>query len=95
MDDKLVVDPAFQRAFKSLVRKNPQLDKKVDKCLNRLRVAPFSPSLGTHKLKGNLAGSWSCSVDYAYRIIFKFKKNPDSSEDEILLIDIGKHDQVY
>ena len=51
---------------------------------------PFNPRLRTHKLTGKLEGLWAFSVDYDYRIIFKF-----INEDEILLIDIGAHDEVY
>ena len=44
----------------------------------------------THKLTGRLEGLWAFSVSYDYRVIFKFLK-----EDEILLIDIVTHDEVY
>lgn len=51
--------------------------------------------LRTHKLKGELAGAWSCTVDYDCRLVFKFVQNQDTGEEEILLIDIGTHDEVY
>ena len=51
---------------------------------------PFNPKLRTHKLTGRLEGLWAFSVSYDHRVIFKFLK-----EDEILLIDIGTHDEVY
>lgn len=60
-----------------------------------LQNDPFHNSLKTHKLKGVLDGSWACSVDYDLRIIFDFVKNPDTKETEILLIDIGSHEEVY
>lgn len=53
----------------------------------------FSSSLKTHKLKGEFEGYWSCSVTYDIRIIFKIVK--DESEDAILLLSIGTHDEVY
>jgi mRNA-degrading endonuclease YafQ of YafQ-DinJ toxin-antitoxin module len=34
-------------------------------------------------------------VTYDYRIVFEFVRNPDSGEEEILLVDIGTHDEVY
>ncbi|MBP6974073.1 MAG: type II toxin-antitoxin system YafQ family toxin [Syntrophorhabdus sp.] len=51
---------------------------------------PFSKQLRTHKLTGTLKGLWAFSVDYDTRVIFSFL-----TDDEILLIDIGSHDEVY
>jgi mRNA-degrading endonuclease YafQ of YafQ-DinJ toxin-antitoxin module len=56
---------------------------------------PFHPSLHSHKLKGELAGAWACSVDYENRILFEFVQNPESGEEEILLLTMGSHDEVY
>jgi mRNA-degrading endonuclease YafQ of YafQ-DinJ toxin-antitoxin module len=53
------------------------------------------PSLQTHKLKGQLAGSWACTVEYDCRIVFDFVENPESGDEEILWLDIGSHDEVY
>ena len=42
-----------------------------------------------------LAGSWACSAGYDLRILFDFCRNKFGGEDDILLIDIGSHDEVY
>jgi hypothetical protein len=34
-------------------------------------------------------------VEYDCRIVFDFVDNPETGEEEILLIDIGSHDEVY
>jgi mRNA-degrading endonuclease YafQ of YafQ-DinJ toxin-antitoxin module len=60
-----------------------------------LAADPFNPLLQSHKLKGKLAGSWACSVEYDCRIVFDFVENCQTGETEILLIDIGSHDEVY
>jgi mRNA-degrading endonuclease YafQ of YafQ-DinJ toxin-antitoxin module len=60
-----------------------------------LQQDPFLPKLKTHKLKGILEGNWACSVDYDLRIVFDFVKNQVTDETEILLINIGTHDEVY
>lgn len=60
-----------------------------------LSKEPFAPQLETHKLKGKLSGSWACTVGYDMRIIFDFVKNSDGKEDDILLTEIGTHDEVY
>jgi addiction module RelE/StbE family toxin len=91
----LVLASSFKRSFKSLVIKNPQLESKIADRLQLLLSDPFHSSLKTHKLKGKLSGAWSCTVDYDCRIVFSFKENVDTLLEEILLIDIGSHDEVY
>jgi mRNA-degrading endonuclease YafQ of YafQ-DinJ toxin-antitoxin module len=34
-------------------------------------------------------------VDYDNRILFEFVQNPESDEEEILLLTLGTHDEVY
>ncbi len=50
---------------------------------------PHDPSLKTHKLKGDLKEFWSCSITFEIRLRFKV------ADDNIELIDIGTHDEVY
>lgn len=85
--------PRSLRTFKRLVRQNPQLRKLIEQTLQQLVEDPFHPSLRTHKLKGDLANTWACSVDYDNRILFKFEQK--SAEEVILLVNIGSHDDVY
>jgi addiction module RelE/StbE family toxin len=91
----LVWSASFVRALRRIARKDPQLTSKAKNTLEQLSSDPFHPSLRTHKLKGKLAGSWACSVDYNRRIVFDFVQNPDSHEEEILLLSVGSHDEVY
>ena len=91
----LVWTPAFKRTVKRLIRQNPKLRSKIEKTLEQLVEDPFHPSLKTHKLKGDLQGRWSCSIDYSNRLIFKFVVNVDSQTEEILLLSLGSHDAVY
>jgi addiction module RelE/StbE family toxin len=92
---QLVWSSAFVRAFKRLIRQNPRLRPQIEQILQQLAEEPFHPSLHTHKLKGDLSGRWSCSIDYSNRIVFKFVNNPDTDEEEILLLTLGSHDEVY
>ncbi|MFB2877481.1 type II toxin-antitoxin system YafQ family toxin [Floridanema aerugineum] len=91
----LVWDNSFRRAFKRLVRKNPQMQEKIFEVLEVLDADPFSPSLKSHKLRGNLDGLWACWVEYNCRIIFSLVTDEESGEELIVLIDIGSHDEVY
>lgn len=92
---KLVWSNTFIRAFKRTTRKYPKLQKEIEQILRLLVEDPFSPQLRTHKLKGKLSGSWACNVGYDLRIIFDFIKSEKEGEDEIFLIEIGTHDEVY
>ena len=92
---KLVAHKSFKRAFKKLIKKNPQLQSKVLGILDLLEDDPFTPSLKSHKLTGDLDGYWSCSVNYDCRIIFTFSQDEESEETLIILVDIGSHDEVY
>lgn len=48
---------------------------------------PFDARLKTHKLHGMEKESWAFSLNYSYRIKFKFLGNG-----EVLFVEIGKHD---
>jgi mRNA interferase YafQ len=91
----LVWSPIFIRKFKRLIRQNPNLRVSVENTLKKLADDPFQSSLRTHKLKGDLSDRWSCSIDYSNRIVFKFVINKETKEEEIFLLTLGSHDQVY
>ncbi len=50
---------------------------------------PFSKTLRTHKLKGQLRDYWSFSITYSHRVIFKFV-----NKNKIVFYDIGNH-RIY
>lgn len=91
----LVWSPIFIRKFKRLIRQNPNLRVSIEKTLQELADEPFQPSLRSHKLKGDLSDRWSCSIDYRNRILFRFIINEETEEEEILLLTLGSHDEVY
>lgn len=71
------------------------MHSQIEQTLEQLALDPFDPSLKTHKLKGELANRWSCSINYSDRIVFQFVENSETSEEEILLLTVGSHDEVY
>jgi len=91
----LIWSNTFIRAFKKIVRKKPNLRQDIENTLRLLVNDPFAVQLETHKLKGKLSGSWACSVGYDLRIIFDFIKNEKQQVDDIFLIGIGTHEDVY
>jgi addiction module RelE/StbE family toxin len=91
----LIWGKTFVRAFKRTIKKHPNLRVDIEETLKMLAEDPFAPQLETHKLKGKLSGSWACSAGYDLRIIFDFVKSPRQQEDDIFLLEIGTHDEVY
>ena len=77
------------------MRKRPELQNDVAEVLRLLVIDPFSYQLETHKLKGKLSGSWACSAGYDLRIVFDFVKTENDGEEDVFLLAIGTHDEVY
>ena len=93
---RLLWQPRFKRALKKQVKRSPPLLDEVRTVLKQLEQDPFAPNLRTHKLEGQLAGYWACSVAYDCRLIFAFTPDPDvPNEQAIALLDLGTHDEVY
>lgn len=92
---KLVWGKTFLRSVKKVIKKHPELREDIESALRLLAEDPFSEPLATHKLRGKLAGSWACSVSYDFRIVFDFISTSKGYADDILLIEIGTHDEVY
>lgn len=91
----VVWSTTFARAFWQAVRRQPELEARIEHTLKQLVEDPFHPTLHIHKLKGELTGAWACTVDYDNRILLEFVKNSESGEEEILLLTMGTHDEVY
>ncbi len=60
--------------------------------IRMLAEDPFHPSLKSHTLSGQLHGIWAARISYQHRILFIFEQ---TTSGEILLIDIGSHEEVY
>ena len=91
----IVWNNSFKRAFKGVIKRNPQLGEKIFSVLELLVNDPFCPPLKAHKLRGQLEGLWACWVESDGRIIYTFEQDNETPEELIVLIDIGTHDEVY
>ena len=89
----LLPSPAFLRAVRRIVKKDPSLAQDLRAVLDLLEEDAFDPRLRTHKLKGKLAASWACSAGYDLRIILSFVEHEEA--EAILLETVGSHDEVY
>ena len=86
----LIWGSSFKRAYKKSTKANPNLKDKIAKALEIFVNDPFHPSLRTHKLSGRLEGLWAFVVEHDCRVVVRFL-----GEGNVLLIDVGKHDEVY
>jgi len=86
----LIWGSSFKRAYKKVTAANPDLKLKIAQALEAFADNPFHPSLRTHKLGGKLKGLWAFAAAYDCRVVFQLLDDQD-----VLLIDIGKHDEVY
>ena len=89
----LLRSAAFVRAARRLVKKDSDAAAALEAALASLEEDAFHPALKTHKLKGELAGSWACSAGYDLRIVFEFVQHEGA--EAILLQTVGTHDEVY
>lgn len=67
---EIFYSPQFGREYRRLSVEVKEKAKKKEKIF---RKNPFDARLKTHKLKGRLDEFWAFSIDYRYRIIFKFQ----------------------
>ncbi len=74
----------FEREYRKL---SIEIKLKVESREKIFRKNPFTPSLKTHKLSGDLKDFWAFSVDFTYRVIFEFVDN-----DDIFFHSVGDHD---
>ncbi len=78
----------FMRSARKFLRKHPDLRVRLKKIIDNLKDDPFQPHLELHALGGKLEGVFA---SHSYRLTLSFK----ITEKEIILLDIGSHDDVY
>jgi len=93
--NNLVWTPSFKRSYKQFSRQHPFLHNAVMVALKLMQMDPFYPSLKTHKLHGTLQGLFACSINYEIRIVFDLIERTKIGDKDILLINIGTHEEVY
>ena len=87
----LVFPESYVRRARKFLQRHPEILGQYRKTLELLELNPFHPSLRLHSLKGRLNGLSSVSINISCRIVIELMIKGD----EILLVNIGKHDQVY
>ena len=91
MTYRLVRTSHFGRRLSRFVRVHPGLRRRVAQVLRDLEADPFQPHLRLHALTGELEGVHAVRVTHQTRITLVLAV----VEEEIVLLDIGSHDEVY
>lgn len=87
----LVWTVGFTRSAEKFNERHRELRHKFAAVLRDLECDPFQPHLRYHHLSGKLKGVQAVSITHEYRITLTVL----ITEKEIILLDIGSHDEVY
>jgi addiction module RelE/StbE family toxin len=90
---ELLRTSAFVRAARRHRKKRPDAAADISATLQLLAADASDARLTTHKLKGDLDGTWACSAGHDLRILFEFVQH--EGREAILLLSMGTHDEVY
>ena len=91
MTYRLIYPESYIKRASKFLKKHPEIHSQYRKTLQLLELNPYHPSLRLHSLQGRMSGLSSVSINISYRIVLELIIEGD----EILLVNIGKHEQVY
>ena len=85
----------YLRAYARYAGRDKKRRHCIEETLEALLINPYEAHLKTHALKGSQAGTLSCSCGYDCRILFQLRNDSKTGTEIIILLDVGKHDEVY
>ena len=91
MNYKLIYTESYIKRARKFVKKHPDIVSQYEKTLKILEINPQHPSLRLHQLKGKLKDLHSISINISYRITLELY----FSDKEIVLVDVGHHNDIY
>ena len=87
----IVTPQQFLRQARKFFKQHPDLQPRFAEVLDDMQNDPFRPNLKLHALSGKLDGCYAVSLTFSYRITLTLMVTGK----EIILLDIGSHDDVY
>ena len=90
MTFKLIYTDSYIKRASKFAKRHPDFLSQYEKTLKILENDPNHPSLRLHPLKGKLKDLYSVSINISYRITLEFFV----TEKEIILVNVGHHDEV-
>ncbi len=91
MTYELIYTNSYIKRATKFLKKHPDLISQYKKTLKILEINPQHPSLRLHPLKEKLKKLYSVSINISYRITLEFY----FTDKEIILVNVGRHDDVY
>ena len=91
MSYRLIFTDSYIKKAAKWIKKHPALKDQYIKALQLMELDIHHPSLRLHKLSGSLTGLSSVSINISYRITLELM----IQDRDIILINIGSHDEVY
>lgn len=91
MGYSLIFTESYVKIEQRFLRLHPDLLERYHKTLALLEHDPLHPSLRLHALHGRLAGLHAASINLQYRITLELELR----EQEIILVSVGSHGEVY
>jgi mRNA-degrading endonuclease YafQ of YafQ-DinJ toxin-antitoxin module len=88
---KIIYTHSYEERARRFLKKHPDILKQYQKTLELLELNPFHPSLRLHKFRTKNFEGYSISINLSYRISLEFQ----ISENEIILINVGDHQEIY
>lgn len=88
---RIIYTKSYIKRARKFIGKHPELLGQYEKTLKLLELNPEHPSLRLHELKGKFKGLHSVSINISYRITLELF----ISDKDIILVDVGPHDQAY
>jgi mRNA-degrading endonuclease YafQ of YafQ-DinJ toxin-antitoxin module len=81
----------YLRTARKFIRRHPELGSELEDVLKQLEDDPRAPRLRLHALQSKHRGKHAVSLTYSHRIVLVLRVVAK----EIVLLDIGTHDEVY
>jgi mRNA-degrading endonuclease YafQ of YafQ-DinJ toxin-antitoxin module len=91
MPYSLIFTESYEKIEGRFLQRHPGMRERYRRTLALLELDPLHPSLRLHALQGRLAGLHSASINLQYRITLELELR----EEEIILVSVGSHGEVY
>lgn len=88
---QLVFTEQYTRRAARFLTRHPGAASLYSKTLRLLEANPHHPSLRLHALRGKFDGLHSVSINMTFRITLEMI----ITDKEIILVNVGDHDEVY
>ena len=89
MNKEIFFSSQFTKSYKSLIRNNRSLQKRITQRVEIFINDKFASILRDHKLKGKKKSFRAFSITGDIRVIY------EETVDSFIFLDIGTHSQVY